>query len=311
MFRKLYNRAAFEAAIVPDGPILIVEGGSALDPSAPSLAFVRTLRDGGSTVYLPGASLKGVLRAHAERLLATEMGLAAAEDPFDGEAERRAAAKKAREAGDRPRVLAASCEADRLFGSTEIAGRFRVPDALPSQETAARANRTEIRYGVGIDRAKQSVRGGALFDQEAVTGGRFRLRAVLENYELWMLAVVLQAFRDLDDGFVQIGHAKTRGFGTVRVEDPVLHLLWPGERPERIEGAGARERDGEVRAGYGLTADDAVSAPAGAGPVRRGLFSGYRVEGWEPLGELLDVLTAGPWKGHVEAARPAGGSDGV
>lgn len=309
MFRKLYNRATLDGVIVPDGPLLIVEGGTPLDPTAPNLAFVRTLHEGGFTVYLPGSSLKGVLRAHGERLLATEIGSTAAEDPFDGDAERRSRAKRARENGDRPGVLTASCEADRLFGSTEIAGRLRVADALPRNGAEAPANRTEIRYGVAIDRAKQSVRHGP-FDQEAVTRGAFRLRATLENYELWMLALALQVFRDLTDGFVQIGHAKTRGFGTVRIDEPTLQLLWPGQPPQRIEGAGARERDQETRRSYGLVQDDAVAIPESCESVRRGLFSGFRLDGWESVDGLLESLTAGPWTSYVARAGQQEGGDG-
>lgn len=304
MFRKLYNRALFEASIEPDGPILIVEGGTSLDPTAPDLAFVRTWRGSASTVYLPGSSLKGVVRSHAERLLATELTEGAAEDPFEDGA-RRGQAKKARGAypPDRPAVFKASCESDRVFGSTEIAGRFRISDALPaSDESAAAANRTEIRYGVSIDRAKQSVRHGP-FEQEAVTGGAFRLRAVMENFELWMLALVLQVLRDLDEGFVQIGHAKTRGFGTVRLSEPSLRLLWPGPRPAKIQGAGARETSSERRTAYGLTEGDQVARPPAAVDDSAGLFSGYRFTGWEPLGGLLDLLVSGPWKNHVERVR--------
>jgi CRISPR-associated protein Csm3 len=309
MFRKLYNRALFEAEIEPDGPVLIVEGGGkgglSLDPTAPDLGFVRTWHRGESTVYLPGSSLKGVIRSHAERLLATEIGEAAAEDPFEA-GPRRAEAKRARsaETPDRPAVFRASAESDRIFGSTEIAGRFRIADALPSSvESSALANRTEIRYGVGIDRAKQSARRGALFEQEAVTGGRFRLRAVLENFELWMLALALQTFRDVEDGFVQIGHAKTRGFGTIRLREPALRLLWPGERPARLQGAGAREASEEKRTAYGLSPGDEEDVPAGAEQDSAGLFSGYRLVGWDALDGLLGVLVAGPWRRHVARVR--------
>ena len=310
MFRKLYNRAVFEASLEPEGPILIVEGGTSLDPTAPDLAFVRTRSAGGTTVYVPGASLKGVVRAHAERLLATEISEAAAEDPFE-EGPRRQSAKAARTAKppNRPAVFKASAESDRIFGSTEIAGRFRIADALPSSETVEAANRTEIRHGVGIDRAKQSTRSGALFEQEAVTEGSFGFRAVMENFELWMLALVLQVLRDLDDGFVQIGHAKTRGFGTVRLRDPSLRLLWPGVRPNELQGAGAREPSRERREEYGLTESDVVPRPEGAAEDGIGLFSGYRLSGWGPLGGLLESLVSGPWRAHVERAgkEPANG----
>lgn len=303
MFRKLYNQAVLSAVLVPDGPVLIVQGGGALNPMAPDLAFVRTHRAGASTVYLPGSSLKGVLRAHAERILATVIGEPAAENPFDFQSPRRAAASKQREKGATPDVYRISCEADRLFGSTEIAGRFRVGDAYPTEETAAKANRTEIRWSVAIDRAKQSVQVGP-FDQEAVTEGAFAVRATLENFELWMLSLVLQTFADLHAGFVQVGHAKSRGFGTIQVEEPSLVIRWPGVRPTRLEGAGARETSAELREAYDLKADDAVALPAGAQPEPAvGLFQGYRYQTWDGLNAVLGALSGSPWEAFRERAQ--------
>jgi CRISPR/Cas system CSM-associated protein Csm3 (group 7 of RAMP superfamily) len=309
MFRKLYNQAIFTGALVPDGPVLIVQGGAALDPVAPDLAFVRTVRQGTPTVYLPGSSLKGVLRAHGERILATALGEPAAEDPFQFDSPRRKAAHDALEKSrgnketplDTPAVFRLSCEADRLFGSTEIAGRFRIGDAYPSAATLAQANQTEIRYGVAINRAKQSVQVGP-FEQEAVTAGEFEIRATLENFELWMLALVLQVFRDLHDGLVQVGHAKSRGFGSLRVEGPRLAIRWPGEAPEQLEGAGSRETATAVRAAYGL-AEDRVERPAGGTRIEEGLFQGYRYDGWPGIDSVLGAVSGVPWKGFVARAR--------
>jgi CRISPR/Cas system CSM-associated protein Csm3 (group 7 of RAMP superfamily) len=303
MFRKLYNQAVLSAVLVPDGPLLVVQGGGALNPMAPDLAFVRTRRAGASTVYLPGSSLKGVLRAHAERILATVIGEPAAENPFEFQSPRREKAREAREDAGTPAIYRISCEADRLFGSTDMAGRFRIGDAYPTPETAAKANRTEIRWSVAIDRAKQSVQVGP-FDQEAVTEGAFQLRATIENFELWMLSLVLQTFADLHAGFVQVGHAKSRGFGSIKVEEPSLVIRWPGARPDRLEGAGAREPSETVRSAYGLLADDAVPLPAGAKPEPAvGLFQGHRYEGWEGLNSVLSALAASPWETFRERAR--------
>lgn len=298
MFSKLYNQAVLSGQLVPDGPVLIVQGGAALDPVAPDLAFVRTTLDGEPTVYLPGSSLKGVLRAHAERLLRTHLGDAAAESPFESGPRRQEAQEKRKEL-DRPGVYRVSCAADQLFGSTEIAGRFRVGDAYPPNNGAREAaNRTEIRYGVAIDRAKQSVKHGP-FEQEAVVGGSFAFKAVLENYELWMLSLVLQAFDDLHGGLVQVGHAKSRGFGSMTVADPELDLRWPGDPPARLEGAGAREPDSTARKSYGLLADDAVSLPPGAEKTTQGLFGGYRFQGWDSVRGVLDACAGEPWPRFV------------
>ncbi len=302
MFRKLYNQAILTGRLEPDGPLLVVQGGAAVDPMAPDLAFVRTGANGRSTVYLPGSSLKGVLRAHAERILATEIGEPAAEDPFNFGTPRRLKAKEARKGDDTPAVYRLSCEADRLFGSTEIAGRVRIGDALPSAATSEAANRTEIRYGVAINRAKQSVQVGP-FEQEAVTSGAFAVRATLENFELWMLSLFLQALRDLHEGLVQVGHAKSRGFGTVHLLDPVLVVRWPGEAPARLEGAGAREPSPALRKRYGLEDGDAVELPPGGEPLSEGLFTGMRWAGWPALDTLLQALAGAPWQRFVERGR--------
>lgn len=305
MFRKLYNQALIEGEIEPDGPILIVQGGLPLDPLAAALSFVRTFRNGSSTVYLPGSSLKGVIRAQAERILATEIGPEAAEDPFDQQTKRRKEAEAAKKTQDTSRVYAVSCAADRLFGSTVIAGRFVVRDAYPTSETLDAANRTEIRYSVAIDRAKQSVQHGP-FDQEAVTGGRFTFHATLENFELWMLALILQVLRDIDQGFVQVGHAKTRGYGTVHLLSPVLHLRWPGQRPKKLRGVGGQESSEELRDAYGLSSDDETDLPPGATEEESGLFLGYRFEGWDALVAVLGSLAQGPWRSFVQQAQKGG-----
>jgi len=300
MFRKLYNQALLTAELVPDGPVLIKEGGSSPDPAAPDLAFVRCWHNGHPTVYLPGSSLKGVLRAHAERLLATEVHPAAAEDPFDFSARRRVAAGEARGDGDTALTYRASCEADRLFGSVHVAGRLRIGDAFPSPDSSATANRTEIRWGVGIRR--ESGAGQNPFEQEAVTGGHFCFRLTLENYDLWMLALALQVVADLHAGFVQIGHSKSRGFGAVTVAKPALELRWPGGRPQLLEGAGAREPDAARRDRYGLDAEDAVAFPEGATERRVGLLGGARFAGWDSLDQLQAQLVP-RWSAFVAVAR--------
>lgn len=295
MFRKLYNLARFTAELEPAGPVLVVEGGLSPDPVAPKLAFVRTVHGGEPTVYLPGSSLKGVLRAHCERLLATTLSPAAAEDPFtneDAQAPRRARAKEARKDGDGAAVYRASCPADRLFGSTELAGRCRIVDAYPTPATRERANLTEVRFGVAISRQDQSVAHGP-FDQEAVTGGRFRLQITLENFELWMIVLLLQGLRDLHQGLIQVGHAKSRGFGWMTVQEPRLSFQYPGRPPRGLEGAGAREPDAAVRELYGLDAEDKVKGKVKVTPV--GLMSECAWAGWEKLQKLEELLQV-PWQ---------------
>jgi CRISPR/Cas system CSM-associated protein Csm3 (group 7 of RAMP superfamily) len=69
MLKQLLNECVIELMIEPDGPILVKSGRDTV--RGPNMAFVRTWRNGQEEVYLPGSSLKGVLRSHAERITRT------------------------------------------------------------------------------------------------------------------------------------------------------------------------------------------------------------------------------------------------
>ena len=79
MLKQLVNECVIELHIIPEGPLLIKSGIATL--SGPDMAFVKVWRNGTEEVYLPGSSLKGVLRSHAERIART-LNEQAACDPF-------------------------------------------------------------------------------------------------------------------------------------------------------------------------------------------------------------------------------------
>lgn len=69
MHKATFLEGTLRLTIEPDGPILIKasESGGA-DPTHPDMEFVRTRRGGAEQVFIPGPSLKGVVRAQAERI---------------------------------------------------------------------------------------------------------------------------------------------------------------------------------------------------------------------------------------------------
>src|SRR5262249_12407642 len=67
MYRRSYNRAVLRVRITTVTPLRIGAGDVGLDPSATDLTCVRTRHAAhGTTVYIPGSSFKGVVRATAE-----------------------------------------------------------------------------------------------------------------------------------------------------------------------------------------------------------------------------------------------------
>ncbi len=72
MHKATYLEGTLHLSISPDGPMLIKAGESGgADPTLPDMEFVRSRHQGEPQVYLPGPSLKGVVRAHCERICRT------------------------------------------------------------------------------------------------------------------------------------------------------------------------------------------------------------------------------------------------
>lgn len=65
MHKATFLEGTLRFTITPDGPILVKAGeSSGVDPTLPDMRFVRSQ----SSIYIPGPSLKGVVRAQAERI---------------------------------------------------------------------------------------------------------------------------------------------------------------------------------------------------------------------------------------------------
>jgi len=219
MHKQLFNEAIIKLIISPVGPILIKAGEGEADPTSPDMSFVRTVYGGREMVYLPGSSLKGVLRAHSERLARTvqgKRGLAC--DPLD---DRHACAQRLEKEWSGAQKYKESCFLCQLFGNTSLSSHFRIADAHPISEY-----RTEERNGVAIDRVFGSVAVGP-FNYETVTAGAFETTLYVKNFTLAQLGLLALALRDLSAGRVRLGFAKSRGLGVVTSQVEALTLRYP------------------------------------------------------------------------------------
>jgi CRISPR/Cas system CSM-associated protein Csm3 (group 7 of RAMP superfamily) len=235
MHRQVVNEALLELALWPDGPLLIKAADAGADPTRPDMEFVRTQRPDGETIYLPGSSLKGALRAHCERIART-MGGAHADrrwrlscDPLGtaSDGPRYSCSRRLDDRrGDREPggdvVYRESCFVCRLFGNQMLAAHLRLADAYP-----AAPPRAEQRTSVAIDRIYGSVAVGP-FSYEVVTEGRFATRLTVRNFTLAQLGLLALALRDLAEGRLALGFGKSRGFGRVGLEVTALTFRYPG-----------------------------------------------------------------------------------
>lgn len=246
MHKRFVNHCTIDLTISPRGPILIKSGKEGADPTKPDMEFVETYHAGGRSIYLPGSSLKGSLRAHAERIVRT-VGKATrpkdpaelwASNPLDDKDEKNNPNKylekwkeeeKKKKAEDRhpfpgAELYRQSCFITQLFGSTSVASRLRIEDAYPVDHTQLKI---EERNGVAIDRVFGSVAVGP-FNYQVCTAGEFRTKIHLKNFTLAQLGLVGLVLRDLNDGWFGLGFAKSRGMGLVEVKLNKATIQYPG-----------------------------------------------------------------------------------
>lgn len=233
MHARLYNEAIFSLHLRPRSPLLIKAGRSgqeALDPTLPDMSFVRTTRRNQTgnleeEVFIPGSSLRGVVRSHAEKLLrSVEQTLAC--DPTQTGSKQRFPSdcisttssdrdEDTRESNqkdaDGPTAYNGSCYACKLFGNTAIASRVRMSDMYLAAESNPLL---DIRYGVAIDRITGAVAHGP-FEIEILTDAMFEGTITLRNFTLGQFGLLAGTLLDLGDGLVPIGYGKSRGLGRI------------------------------------------------------------------------------------------------
>jgi len=68
MFKTAHNMMKLKVKITPRTPLLVASGKT-FNVTRPDIEFIRLRTKDGETVYVPGSSLKGVLRAGLEAIL--------------------------------------------------------------------------------------------------------------------------------------------------------------------------------------------------------------------------------------------------
>lgn len=183
-------------------------GGGAGELEAVDLPVVKTHA---GLPFIPGSSLKGVVRSTVESLLrAAEIQGLSACDPFDD----------AKACGS-PRNPGASmdshCAVCRLFGSYGVASHVRFSDA--HLDHPGGPSPLEKRDGVAIDRDLRVAADKRKYDVEVVAPGTtFALEILAQNLEPWQLGLLLAGLDPIEQGFTALGGFTSRGLGRVEIQ---------------------------------------------------------------------------------------------
>lgn len=310
MHKRIVNQATIALAIAPVGPLLIKAGAQGADPTKPDMEFVETYHAGGRSVYLPGSSLKGTMRAHCERIVRTLGGA----DPNEGNVwacnplKEKAPCRilKTRHKEDTAAIYRESCTVCQLFGSTDIAAHARIADAYPVEPAAIQL---EERNSVALDRVYGSVAVGP-FNFQVLTAGEFTTKITVKNFTTAQLALIALAIRDFAEQRVGLGFAKSRGLGQVDMQVARVEIRYPTAIVEEgqlqmlgahggrfgdncLIGAGDFVSSAERQA-YGFPESDTVAVTVHAQPDA--------ILGATLVFEEPDAITA-MWRGCVQSWR--------
>ena len=209
-----------------------------------SMTDAGVVRHADGRPYIPGSSMKGVLRSHLERMSQTdalsEQGATscllyapekdddgntridwsptAPDCPTPGWVDAGKDATSATEAD-----FEALCPTCTLFGSPILAGKIRIPDLEVDEDTYGGG--VEIRDGVGIDRDRGRAVDQVKFDYEVIPSDTvFDFQLAVDSPDKVELGLVAIAIREMENGYVAVGGKTTRGMGhctleSIQVED--------------------------------------------------------------------------------------------
>jgi len=210
------------------------------DAALPSASDLPVLRGADGQPYIPGSSLRGVIRSQIERIVRslepTPGGGHGACDPTVNSAwcipsamidawkkELRNPALQEinvdKELADR--VWEHSCRVCRSFGSAWLAARVRIADLhLIGDEPAI----IQRRDGVAIDRDKETVQ--HKYDFETVPRmTAFGLQITAENLDAAECGLLWLGLRELIEGHVLLGGFKGRGLGRATLVELSMQMV--------------------------------------------------------------------------------------
>lgn len=220
MFRELKNEAKITIFLHTKSPLSIRSAqGKLLDPDLPDMQCMKSQYQGEDIVIIPGSSLKGVIRTRYEKIVKLFGGKCCNIFDHNNSCNKPNNWKNMTYEEKKRYVYTGICPVCQLFGSQTVISKIYFADAYPVGKY-----KVGERTGVGINRITGAAQKGALYDFEVVEEATFRVEITLKNYELYQMALLMYILKDLDEGYVSLGSAATRGNGRMEVTQMDIEL---------------------------------------------------------------------------------------
>jgi len=235
---KLFRIFKITGILKTLGPLRIGAGrGEGLLASV-DLPVIRISLNGVETPYIPGSSLKGVLRSGCE-VVARSFGIDVCYTLRDGWCGNKKGIKEhvdqvmrnkrlSFEEKRRKLINAVSglCLICKMFGSPINGSLIYVYDSYPIFPPAE----TDTKPGIAIDRRTGATARGALFEVEYIKlGTAFSFALTCKNLPNYAVGLIFSTLREINEGRIFVGGFKSRGFGRVEIEIEHVDLTLNGK----------------------------------------------------------------------------------
>jgi len=301
MFKTIHNLMKLKVKITPQTPLLIASGKT-FDVSRPDIQFVRLKTPYGETVYIPGSSIKGVLRGGLEAVLGEsdrwKNKICCTSEKLCHDLHR---SKRDLVTNKVPYHL--HCPVCRMFGSGDLASHLEISDLFPfafdakeeekKDKITALQDMVTSRSGIKIDRKTGKTSPGALFEYEILGDGELFGEFIFTNYELYQPGLLFMLFDLSNEGFLRYGHSKSRGLGVLNFETQSIKILQMGKlKGKNLKGVGVlpspEGEDSEY--GFYMQGDDQIDNPDST--EENILYSTYIFNEKKKIDEVRDKLKA-------------------
>ena len=248
---KFENKYFVKGTLVAESPLHIGAGSDDFRPTAVDAAVIR---DENNNPYIPGTSLKGILRSNIERIIATgaidtesykykacnilmqdekksEEKDESTENYLSHTCVDNKALKYIKEKykGDSQRIAEEiyknQCDVCKLFGGHGFASRIQIGDAKAILKDGEKVH-TQIRDGVAIDRDTLTQRNGAKYTYEQVGAGtKFNFYMTVENLEDEHKVLLGLIVNLVEKGELKVGGKTSAGLGIIKLVDRKIEMI--------------------------------------------------------------------------------------
>jgi CRISPR-associated protein Csm3 len=222
LFNIFNNRIIYSGVLRTENPLHIGAGDNSLDPGSTDVSVIKNSK---GIPYIPGSSLKGVLRSRLEMMLSVETvkknWSVSACDIFNYPCITDEFIKSNKDKQrDNPLEYAQliwekSCDVCRLFGNKSMAAHVQIKDL-----ELISGGQVELRNGVGIDRETGIAARGVVYEYDVVAAGsEFLFEMIADNLDEKSEKLLNILIKMLEQGEISIGAKTTRGLEKVRIID--------------------------------------------------------------------------------------------